>query len=89
MTDWSCNACKDYPNVKATTFHGDRTDANGYVGYDADANEILIAFSGTDPFSIQNWIDDLDFFKTPYPLCNGCEVHEGLSLLVFLIHFSI
>lgn len=32
---------------------------------------------GTDPLSIQNWIDDLDFFKTSYPYCSGCEVHEG------------
>jgi len=25
------------------------------------------------------WIDDLDFFKTPYPPCasSGCEVHRG------------
>ncbi|RYH26470.1 lipase family protein [archaeon] len=32
---------------------------------------------GTDPLSIQDWIDDLDFVKTTYPYCNGCEVHEG------------
>jgi len=78
VNNWSCNACKQYPNVVATTFHGEgRTDANGYVGYDKDANEIIIAFSGTDPLSIENWIDDLDFFKTGYPYCSGCEVHEG------------
>jgi hypothetical protein len=78
VNNWSCNSCKEYPHVTATTFHGvGRTDANGFVGYDADANEIIVSFSGTDPLSIANWIDDLDFFKTPYPYCSGCEVHEG------------
>ncbi len=74
---WSCHECQKYPNVKATTFHGSRTDANGFVAYDPNANEILIAFAGTDPLSIENWIDDLDFIKTAYPYCAGCEVHEG------------
>lgn len=49
----------------------------GYVGYEADDNEIIVAFSGTNPFNIQQWIDDLDFFKTSYPYCSGCNVHEG------------
>lgn len=32
---------------------------------------------GTDPLSIQNWIDDLNFFQTDFPYCAGCRVHEG------------
>lgn len=77
INSWSCNVCHKYPNVVASTFHGDRSDTNGYAAYDKDANEIIVAFSGTDPLSIRNWIDDIDFFKTPYPYCAGCEVHEG------------
>eukprot|EP01039_Chlorochromonas_danica_P010167 gene10167-11251_t len=77
VDNWSCSACKAYPNVQAQSFHGNRSDANGFVAYDADANEIIVSFSGTDPLSIQNWIDDLDFVKTAYPYCSGCEVHEG------------
>jgi len=75
---WTCKACKSYPNVKATTFHSStHTDANGFVAFDPDANEILVAFAGTDPLSIENWIDDLDFKQTDFPYCSGCKVHEG------------
>jgi predicted lipase len=77
VNDWSCKACKTYPHVTAISFHGYINDANGYVGYDSEANEIIIAFSGTNPLSIQNWIDDLDFFQTPYPYCAACAVHRG------------
>jgi ribosomal protein L37AE/L43A len=80
VDDWSCSACKNYPHTVAKSFHGaNRTDANGFVAYDSDANEIVVSFSGTDPFSIQNWIDDLDFIKTSYPYCSStkCQVHEG------------
>jgi predicted lipase len=62
--------------VIATTFTSDR-ECNGYVGYYPTDNEIVVSFSGTDPFNIQMWIDDLDFIKTDYPLCDGCQVHEG------------
>jgi hypothetical protein len=77
VNDWSCQACKKYPHVTAVSFHGKTNDANGFVGYDSDANEIIVSFSGTNPLSIQNWIDDLDFFQTAYPYCSGCQVHRG------------
>ena len=77
ITNWNCQACKNYPNVIAQTFHSDKPDARGYVAYDPDSNEIIIAFSGTDPLSIRNWIDDIDFIKMDYPYCSGCQVHEG------------
>jgi predicted lipase len=62
--------------MEATTFTSNK-DTNGYVGYYPTDNEIVVAFSGTNPFDIQEWIDDLDFFKTTYPYCSGCNVHEG------------
>ena len=62
----------------ATTFHSD-LECIGFVGYYPADNEIVVSFSGTDPFNIRMWIDDLDFFKTAYAPCAdiGCEVHEG------------
>lgn len=78
VNNWSCKACKDFPHVtNSTSFHGGLPDANGFVAYDSDANEVVVSFSGTDPTSIRNWIDDLDFFQTDYPLCSGCKVHRG------------
>lgn len=77
ISNWNCQACKGYPNVIASCFHSTKPDGNGYVAYDPDANEIIVAFSGTDPLSIRNWIDDINFVKVDYPYCAGCEVHKG------------
>lgn len=77
IDNWSCNVCKDFPKMTAHSFKSPKNDANGFVGYDGDANEIIISFSGTNPLSLRNWIDDLNFFKTSYPYCEGCEVHQG------------
>mmetsp|Transcript_1338 Transcript_1338/g.2168 ORF Transcript_1338/g.2168 Transcript_1338/m.2168 type:complete len:287 (+) Transcript_1338:84-944(+) len=76
VEEWTCKACQKYPGVDATVFSSSR-DGVGYVGYYPDDNEIIIAFSGTNPFDIQEWIDDLDFLKMDYPYCDGCNVHEG------------
>jgi hypothetical protein len=79
VDNWNCKMCSQFPNTTATTFYGGSvTDQIGYVAYDGDANEILMVFAGTDPLSLRNWIDDIDFIKTDYPYCdNGCQVHEG------------
>lgn len=38
----------------------------------------MAVFRGTLPWSIKDWIDDINFIKTDFPLCNnGCKVHRG------------
>ncbi|KAJ1432627.1 Alpha/Beta hydrolase protein [Ochromonadaceae sp. CCMP2298] len=74
---WSCNACKQFPNMTATSFKSEKFDGNGFVGYDATADEVVVSFSGTDPLSIRNWLDDLVFVKEDYPYCDSCQVHSG------------
>jgi predicted lipase len=78
VENWTCKACQQYPHTTATVFNSNK-DGIGYVSYESDDNEIIVAFSGTNPFDVQQWIDDLDFFKTSYPYCSssGCQVHEG------------
>lgn len=51
------------------------TDQEGYVGYQASQNLIVVVYRGTE--SIENWIDDARFLLTTYPYCAGCEVHTG------------
>ena len=77
IDDWSCKACASFPNMTARSFKSTKNDANGFVGYDGTANEIVVSFSGTDPTSIRNWITDLKFRKVKYPYCDKCEVHNG------------
>jgi predicted lipase len=49
------------------------------AGYEADRNIIILAFAGTDPSSLANWVDDLKYTFTAYPPCasTGCLVHQG------------
>jgi len=82
VATWSCDACKQQPQMTdITVVHSSIAtyDANGYVGYDTIQKAIVVAFAGTDPLSITNWIDDIDAIKVPYAPCeaDGCEVHEG------------
>lgn len=62
-TDWDCQACKG--NLNVTDIKNSSTQARGFAGYDEDTNTIVIGFSGTDPLSIQDWIDDIDVRHTP------------------------
>jgi len=77
VESWTCDACKTLPYMNATVVHS--TDANtcGYVGYDPANKFILVAFSGTDPLNIRNWIDDIDTIQVAYPYCTDCRVHQG------------
>jgi hypothetical protein len=81
---WDCNACKKHPNVNVTAINANGLfyAFNGFIAHDADTNKIILSIAGTDPLNLQNWIDDLDFKKTPYDLCakhgnSTCSVDEG------------
>lgn len=52
-------------------------DTQGYIGYLPSDKSIYVVYRGSE--SVQNWITNLNAFKTPYtsfPECN-CEVHKG------------
>jgi len=75
---WDCHVCQKYPDVTAVPVYDILTNANGFVGYDGDSETIIVSFSGTDPLSIRNWIDDIDTIKVAYGYKScGCEVHQG------------
>lgn len=79
VLDWSCEACASTPPFNATMYLYD-SDKNtaGFIGnYIEDPTTAVVSFRGTLPSSLKDWIDDLDFFKTDYALCNDCEVHKG------------
>lgn len=78
VQQWKCLTCKLHPQVTdITLLRNSQTDTQAFTAYDAQTGVIWLAFRGTDPLNIVNWLDDLDFFKTPYPGCSGCEVHRG------------
>jgi hypothetical protein len=56
-------------------------DGHGFVAYDPPpSNTIYVAFTGTDPLTLVDYFDDIDFLKAPYPGCDGCLVHRGFYL---------
>jgi hypothetical protein len=81
VADWSCQACGYQPQMQniSVCSSGIEKDANGFVGYDPAEQAIIVAFAGTDPLSIVDWIDDLDTIPVSYPACSssGCKVHQG------------
>ena len=81
IASWTCGACPKFPGMVNVTVERDEDhDAQGYVGYNPQQNQIVVAFRGT--VNLQGWIVDGDFFQTPYVSagsnCSGCLVHEGL-----------
>lgn len=76
VAHWDCAACQQLPWLQTTVVYSKGTNTNGYVGYNAVDNQIIVAFAGTDPLSVKDWINDIDIIKEAYP-CPGCRVHEG------------
>ena len=59
----------------------------GYVGYSASNNAIVVAFRGSD--NTKNWIDDFDFGQIPYSKCSGCYVHNGFYLAYMTVSHEV
>lgn len=63
--------------VPTLTIYNHSQDVEGYIGYLPSDKSIYVVFRGSA--SIENWITNLDGFKSKYqmwPDCN-CEVHAG------------
>jgi len=76
---WSCLPCANTPTVVASTFLSNSSmDVYGTVAKQSDGI-IVVAFRGTDPLDLKNWVDDIWYFPTSlaYPGCTECEVHAG------------
>jgi len=82
VQSWTCGpACNAIPGMNTSTItiirHEGAIDACGYVGYNYLDNAIIVAFSGTDPFRLRMWLDDIEAKPVDYPNCAGCTVHRG------------
>jgi len=81
ITNWNCRWCtgNDYTLASISIVYDAQTDAFGFVGYNAAHNEIVVAYRGTEPTSLTNWITDLSFAKTDLNFAgiSGAHVHSG------------
>ena len=73
IQNWTCPPCKSSPlvmtNVK--TFINSSMDTLGFIGTSTELHSLILSFRGTVPWDIKNWISDINFIMTNYPLCNN------------------
>jgi hypothetical protein len=76
--------------LKVADINNSATDVYGWVLRDDAAQEIIVAFRGTE--TVQNYESDTNYtlagFDT-YPSCKGCQVHGGYYLLWASVHENV
>lgn len=50
-------------------------DTQVVVGFNIQDNQVVVAFRGST--TVENFIEDAEFWKVDYPGCTGCKVHAG------------
>merc|ERR1719384_27841 len=82
LIDWTCEWCQHVSSFKVFDggiITGDSLQA--FIGYDPIYSRIILSFRGTH--NTKDFLDDLDFVKTPYPNVpasispNDASIHSG------------
>lgn len=92
ISSWSCPVAGNFGNFTTTfVFQDQTTDTLGFVGFTVNngfngvpflpnigVNDpiVIVAFRGTIPSDLENWITDLDAIKTQFGTTSA-QVHEG------------
>ena len=59
LETWTCPYCNGTNVVDVRVTLGSK-NVRGYVGWDVDRRTAVVAFRGTEPNSIENWLENLD-----------------------------
>ena len=79
IVNWKVSiVSKLYPQMTdLRVYQNAKTDNLAFMGYNPETETIILSFRGSI-LSFQNWLfQDLNLFKTNYPKCSGCQVHQG------------
>ena len=60
LDTWTCLYCNGTRVSDVTVFTSDKTNVHGYVGWDDERRAAVVAFRGTEPSSLENWLENLD-----------------------------
>jgi hypothetical protein len=79
LENWQCGTpCIKHPDIiDLSLIENTKYNIQGFTMYNPKNNYIILSFRGTEPTSIKNWIDDIDFVMTDFYYCNNCKVHKG------------
>lgn len=80
IANWTCGwTCEAEPQISDVSVVYNSTGAScGFVAYDGKYDAVSVVFTGTKPWLIKAVMDDLNFFKTNWPLsCPACKAHRG------------
>jgi Lipase (class 3) len=63
LMDWQCGAPCYKGVTEFTPIQNEALNTFGFVAYNEDDNEIVVAFRGTQIGTVLNWISDLDYHR--------------------------
>ncbi|TNV76611.1 hypothetical protein FGO68_gene5194 [Halteria grandinella] len=77
LSKWQCGeACSSEGEViDFTKITDDSKGTFGYVAYNKDNNEVVVAFRGS--VNVENWITNMNFLQMQYPGHGSAAVHRG------------
>jgi hypothetical protein len=85
LGNWTCRYCE---RASATltdvgVFEHDRKRVKAYAGYDKRSRRVVVAFRGTEPRSLYNWVENLDAAHSTLPSADAAagegRVHAGFQ----------
>ncbi len=80
IENWSCGeACDYFEKIKTAILVEDPVlRILGYVTYDSEENEIVVAFRGTNGLDRANWLQNLKMYMKPIDDEEDILVHAGI-----------
>ena len=91
LRSWRCGVCQaaDPQFVGVKYWHWDSLNMGAYAGYSPALKRVVVAFKGTEPSSLDNWIQNLKIAHEKVDMnisgCAKCEAHDGCVLLLLLL----
>ena len=85
LGNWTCAYCvKGALAVRDVgVFEHEKKNVKAYAGYDTSMKRAVVSFRGTEPSSLENWMDNLDAMHAPLPEAKAKDgvgrVHSGFQ----------
>ena len=75
---WQCLYCNGTSVRDVRVFASSAKNVRGYTGWDVDRGRAVVSFRGTEPSSLENWLENLDATHASWQGSNvGRRVKRG------------